>query len=273
MFLEMLRIFIIILVILGNHAFIIQAFAEDSEEIDGRILPVEPQLCHEMKVHGVLTGRGPLTCERLRLVNFSYIDFDGKVKIDGRVAVLDAISQQVLELFSELKRGQFQIAKARLMDAYNGDDDASMDDNNTSAFNDRNIAGSDRISLHAYGAAIDINPRQNPYIKWGGEAAMVKPVRSGDYVQRSPRFPGMAEPAVPIFARHGFVIWGGAWSNPKDYQHFQLDRGIAEKLVELPAKQAREYFNEYVSACRNCLDNKPGISGPDLASCAVNREN
>jgi hypothetical protein len=273
MFLTTLRVFIIILAILSNHRFIVRAFAGDNQEAGGRVLPVGPQLCQDMRAHGVLTERGLLTCERLKLVNFNYIDFNGHIRADGRIVVLDAISQHVLELFNELKNSNFPIERVELMDVYNGDDDASMDNNNTSAFNDRNIAGSDKISLHAYGAAIDINPRQNPNIMWKGEEVVVTPALGADYVQRLAAKPGMAEQAVPIFARHGFVIWGGAWQNPKDYQHFQLDRKIAERLAELPAGQASEYFNQYVLACRNCLDNKPGISGPDLASCAVNPEN
>ena len=39
---------------------------------------------------------------------------------------------------------------------------ASMAADNTSAFNCRRVAGSDRWSAHAYGAAIDINPVENP---------------------------------------------------------------------------------------------------------------
>jgi len=272
MFLVTLRFILIILTILGSQASSFQAFAGD-DEIDGRVLAVEPQLCQDMKAHGVLTGRGPLTCQRLRLVEFSYVDFNGGVKTDGKIVVLDAISMQVLELFGELKRNRFQIEKTKLMEAYNGDDDASMSDNNTSAFNDRAIAGSDKISLHAYGAAIDINPRQNPFIRSEDAEVTIHPALGADYAERSTPRPGMAEPAVPVFARHGFVIWGGGWTNPKDYQHFQLDREIAEKLVELPAEQASEYFNAYVLACRNCLNNKPGMSGPALASCAAKREN
>jgi hypothetical protein len=273
MFLATLRFFLIIFAILSHRAFIVQALAGDNEKTTGQVLPVEAQLCEAIKTHGVLTGRGPLTCERLKLVNFSYVDFEGKIKTNGRIMVLDAISQQVLELFNELKNIRFPVERAELIDVYNGDDDASMDNNNTSAFNDRNIAGSDKLSLHAYGAAIDINPRQNPNISRQGEEVVVKPALGSDYVQRSAPHPGMAERAVPIFARHGFVIWGGVWQNPKDYQHFQVDRKIAEKLVTLAADQAREYFNKYVLACRNCLDNEPGISGSDLASCAANPEN
>jgi hypothetical protein len=267
-----LRIFLTIFAILSNHRFIVRSFAGDSQENAGRVLPIEPQLCQDMKTHGVLTGRGPLTCERLKLVSFSYIDFNGDIKAGGRVVVLDAISRQVLELFNELKNSHFPVERAELMEVYNGNDGASMDDNNTSAFNDRPIAGSDKLSLHAYGAAIDINPRQNPNIVRDGEEIVVKPALGSAYVQRSTPIPGMAEPAVPIFARHGFVIWGGGWQNPKDYQHFQLDRNIAEKLVALTAEQAGEYFNKYVLACGRCLDDEPGIRGSELAACAAKQD-
>jgi hypothetical protein len=265
MFLSMLKFFFIILAILCNCAPA-QVLAADNEEAGGRVLPVDSQRCQNMKSHGVLTGRGPLTCERLKLVNFSYVDFNGTAKTDGSIVVLDAISQQVLDLFNELRSSQFPIERAELMDVYNGNDDASMDNNNTSSFNDRAIAGSDRISLHAYGAAIDINPRQNPFIVREGQAVVVKPALGGDYLQRSKPFPGMAEQAVPIFARHGFAIWGGDWKNPKDYQHFQLDRRLAEKLAGLTPEGASEYFNKYVLTLRNCLESKSGASS-DVETC------
>jgi hypothetical protein len=267
MFLSALRFFFIILVTLGNCALPDKVFAAGNEEVGGRVQPVDAQLCHEMKLRGVLAGRGPLTCERLKLVNFSYIDFNNNIKADGRIIVLDAISQHVLNLFNELKTSHFPIDRAELMDVYNGNDDASMDNNNTSSFNDRNVAGSNTISLHAYGAAIDINPRQNPYIIRQGAAIVIKPAFGADYVQRFKPFPGMAEQAVSIFARHGFAIWGGEWTNPKDYQHFQLDRRLAERLVKLTAEQASDYFNKYVLAYRNCLSNKPGSKRYKLTRC------
>ncbi len=42
-----------------------------------------------------------------------------------------------------------------------------MNDNNTSSFNYRFISGSRILSMHANGLAIDINPKQNPYVKNG----------------------------------------------------------------------------------------------------------
>ena len=55
----------------------------------------------------------------------------------------------------------------RLVDDYGADDDASMAANNTSGFNCRRVAGQRSWSEHAYGAAIDLNPVQNPYVRPG----------------------------------------------------------------------------------------------------------
>ena len=62
----------------------------------------------------------------------------------------------------------------RLVDDYGGDDDRSMAADNTSGFNCRRVAGSSSWSAHAYGAAIDINPVENPYLT----AAPCRPARA-----------------------------------------------------------------------------------------------
>ena len=40
-----------------------------------------------------------------------------------------------------------------------------MADNNSSAFNYRFIAGTERFSKHAFGRALDVNPLQNPFVR------------------------------------------------------------------------------------------------------------
>ena len=59
------------------------------------------------------------------------------------------------------------IARMRLVDDYDGDDDRSMAANNASGFNCRRVAGQRNWSDHAFGAAIDLNPLQNPYVRAG----------------------------------------------------------------------------------------------------------
>jgi hypothetical protein len=194
-----------------------------------------------MRAHHVLNAGAAVGCERLALVSFAYVGFDGREHGDGEIVVLDALAEQVLAIFAELKARRFPLYQARLMNAYEGDDDASMEANNTSAFNDRNIVGSNSVSTHAYGVAIDINPMQNPaYDRIGGVRTLV-PKSAASYAKRTPLRPGMAESVVKIFAAHGFTVWGGRFRDP-DYQHFQIERALAQKLVHLPPAEARRLF-------------------------------
>ena len=71
-------------------------------------------------------------------------------------------------------------------------------------YNCRAIAGSDQTSMHAWGAAIDLNTAYSDYWRWS---------RSGAYRNRIP------PEIVAVFERHGF-IWGGRWSH-FDTMHFE----------------------------------------------------
>jgi hypothetical protein len=103
---------------------------------------------------------------------------------------------------------------------YKGDDDASMAANNTSAFNCRDVTGQPgKFSNHSWGRAIDINPLTNPYIK----GSKVLPPAGGQYADRTRVFPGSILSdsfIVQRFTKAGWQ-WGGAWTDPKDYQHFE----------------------------------------------------
>jgi D-alanyl-D-alanine carboxypeptidase len=75
-------------------------------------------------------------------------------------------------------------------------------------FNCRRIAGSTARSMHAYGAAIDINSKYADYWRWSSANPNAPKWRN--------RIP-MA--IVRIFERHGF-IWGGYWYH-YDTMHFE----------------------------------------------------
>ncbi|MEA2840792.1 MAG: hypothetical protein QOF41_2122 [Methylobacteriaceae bacterium] len=208
------------------------------------ISPVAPALCADMQAHHVLQANAPVGCERLALVRFAYIGLDGREHEDGEVVVLDAVADQVAAIFADLRARRFPLQQARLMNAYNGDDDASLAANNTSAFNDRNVIGTGSVSMHAYGLAIDVNPVQNPAYDRVGGRRMLVPKAGADYADRKRVRPGMAESVIDVFAAHGFTIWGGRFRDP-DYQHFQIERALAQKLLRLPQAEARAMFNSY----------------------------
>ena len=218
----------------------------------GTVAPITSAQCEEMRAHNVMRMDAPVGCGRLSMVSFPYVGFDDKVHSDGRIVVMDATAEYVLQIFTKLYERRFPIAHARLMNHYDGNDSAATADNNTSSFNARPSTGGDSWSMHAYGLAIDLNPVQNPYVTGSGSSLRVMPRLAAAYANRSLRRPGMAETAIDVFADHGFTVWGGTWHSPIDYQHFQPSRGMAERLAKLSAAQAKVAFKQYVEKYRAC---------------------
>jgi D-alanyl-D-alanine carboxypeptidase len=244
--------------------------AQDARE--GAILPVTQALCNDMKKHNVIRAGAPVGCERLKLIKFSYLGFDGGIHADGEIMVMDAAAENVLRIFARLRDMRFPIAKVRLINHYDGDDDASIADNNTSAFNSRNVAGTNTLSLHAYGLAIDINPLQNPYVQRSGEKSTFSPPAGAAYANRLDGQPekqlrsGMAESVIDVFADEGFSIWGGHWKSAIDYQHFQVSRSLAQQLAGVAPAEARAVFTQHVERSRACRRKGGAESSPSNCS-------
>lgn len=228
-----------------------------------RISTFDRQACADLRTTHVMRENAPIRCEQLRRVHFSYVDFDGAQHDDGEIVVLAAAALQVQAIFATLLQQRFPLARARPLTHYRGDDEASMRDNNTSAFNDRAITHGHAPSLHAYGLAIDINPVQNPYVNTRSHDARFHPAAGSRYADRTTQRAGMTEEIVELFARHGFPIWGGDWKVPVDYQHFQTSRALARKLAALPPDQAHAAFDSHVAAYRRCR-----ASGRTRIACA-----
>lgn len=167
------------------------------------------------------TPNDNITFDNLRHVVVSYIDFDGNTR-SGELVVNEAVADDVVEIFKELYEAAYPIEKIRLIDEYNGDDDESMGDNNSSCFNYRTIDGQTTLSDHSYGLAIDINPLYNPYVRTGMGQRNVLPVNGQVYADRTSDFPHKIthdDVCYQIFTKHGW-LWGGDWDSPVDYQHF-----------------------------------------------------
>lgn len=234
--------------------------------------------CRRLEDAGIVAASAPVGCDRLAIVRFPYVDFDGRQHDDGELMVLAAVAPEVGQLFRRLHRRGFPLARARLIEHYRGDDAASMQDNNTSAFNNRPITGGGPPSLHAYGLAIDINPLQNPFVQIDAQGRVrISPPPASAYLNRLAKRPGkaarpgMAEAVTDIFADYGFTAWGGYWDAPIDYQHFQFSRSLAEKLAALPEATARSLYLQQLAERRKCLqspaarqENKAGMT------CAMN---
>lgn len=164
-----------------------------------------------------------ITYDQLCYVHILHYDFDGS-PTEGELICNEAIAQDLLEIFYELYRNEYQLERVLLIDEYDGDDTASMEDNNTSCFNYRVVEGTSSLSRHAYGLAIDVNPLYNPYITYNGDGSEnVSPAAAAGYSDRSLSFPYKIDEndlCYKLFIQHGFT-WGGNWNSSKDYQHFQ----------------------------------------------------
>jgi hypothetical protein len=76
-------------------------------------------------------------------------------------------------------------------------------------YNCRVIAGTDLLSMHSYGGAVDLNTRYSVYWQWSDKAAHgIAPYQDQIPIQ-----------IVQTFERHGF-IWGGRWAD-FDTMHFE----------------------------------------------------
>lgn len=176
------------------------------------------------KISGVSYVDNPnISLDELRYCKVLYNDFDGNVQT-GELICNEQIAQDLLEIFYELYNSGYQIESIKLIDEYKGDDTASMLANNTSCFNYRVVEGSNKLSKHAYGLAIDLNPFYNPYITYNKDGSQnISPEGSEAYADRDASFPYKIDEndlAYKLFTEHGFK-WGGNWNSVKDYQHFE----------------------------------------------------
>ncbi|MGE0727163.1 MAG: M15 family metallopeptidase [Acidimicrobiia bacterium] len=159
----------------------------------------------------------PVGLEELRYLELGHIGFDGAAHTGELVVHADAVDP-IVTVFQRLWTAGFPIRRLRLIDDYGGDDFASIEADNTSAFNCRYVAGTTRWSNHATGRAIDINPLENPYVSGG----RTEHPASVPYLDRNAGLPGMIVEGGPVVAAFYEVGWGwgGRWGGDLDHQHF-----------------------------------------------------
>ena len=175
------------------------------------------------KIYGIsYKADCPVPYEDLRYVHILHINFKNEI-IEGELICHRDVAQDMVEIFYELYIQNYQIEKVRLIDEYGADDKLSMIDNNTSCFNYRTVEGTNSISKHGLGLAIDINPFYNPYVtKNNNGTDYISPPGSEAFVDRTQNFAHKItedDLCYQLFTQHGF-LWGGHWKYTKDYQHF-----------------------------------------------------
>jgi hypothetical protein len=173
---------------------------------------IDADYVHEDAVNG--PGFPANILDNLRTVQVQYYSFDRKLH-QGQLVIHKDLVDDVKSIFNIIKEKKFPVAKVIPIVKYEWDDLKSMSDNNTSAFNYRMIAGTNKLSNHSFGFAIDINPLLNPFVRKNDispEGAVYDPDAEGTITYDS--F------IVKEFKKRGWT-WGGDWKDRKDYQHFE----------------------------------------------------
>ena len=214
------------------------------------------------------TEKPIISPNKIVTVDIKCVSFDGKEKTIS-MKVIDVISDDVIQIFNELKSIKFPIYAASCKTMRTKTDYGS-------------------ISLHAYGAAIDVNYSMNPYYEITSKKiipqrnqnreedkqsiiselkkidlsdeemkevvkVIVQPKGSDDwFLNREVNRKGMVTPEViGIFRKYGFSEWGGHWRQPIDYMHFQMPRFVAEQLAKTDDFESRkEIWEEHKRDCQ-----------------------
>ncbi len=190
---------------------------------DNNIKQISVELKNKMIKNKNYHNGCPVQIEDLRTVNVKYYTFDGKIN-NGDLIVHKNVSNDVVKIFDDLFAIRYPVNKIIPIHYFNSSDFASIEADNTSAFNCRYATGESGWSKHAYGKAIDINPIENPYVFRSGNTSHKNSVFFLKRVHDKNRKNDQAvlvngDEAIKIFAKYGWG-WGGTWNGAKDYQHF-----------------------------------------------------
>ncbi len=184
--------------------------------------PVPQSRKSQLKERGFWKRGCPVGLGDLRLLTVRHVGFDLRAH-QGQLIVNRRAARPLSRAFRTLYRNRFPIRHMRFRDFYGPRSQRPNDV--TASFECRQAVpspctGGKRTgtwSNHAYGLAIDINPRENPYVGCGQS----NDPTARSYRERSRSRPGMiGGRTVRAFAAAGWE-WGGSWyGDTKDYMHF-----------------------------------------------------
>lgn len=166
----------------------------------------------------------PEILNMMEIIPVKYYGFDGLIHAGQIVMNKDVVEDmnKFFDLALQLRlpiKSVIPISDKR----YSWDDNQSCDDNNSSGFNYRLVAGTTRMSKHSTGRAFDINPVQNIYVRYENMKEVFRAPANGVYDPGAPGTLTSEHPLVLLMKNLGWE-WGGDWTaetGREDYQHFE----------------------------------------------------
>jgi hypothetical protein len=184
--------------------------------------PLSQPVKSQLKERGFWHKGCPVGLGDLRLLTVTHYGFDRRSHT-GRLIVNKSAAGALSSAFRTMYANRFPIRHMRFKDFYGSKRQRPNDV--TASFECRQAVpspctggtGTGTWSNHAYGLAVDINPRENPYVGCGQS----NDPTAQSYRNRGRKRPGMiGGRTVRAFAAAGWE-WGGSWSgDTKDYMHF-----------------------------------------------------
>jgi len=181
---------------------------------------------HALQSSGEWHPGCPVMPYQLRLLTVRYYGFDHRTHL-GQIVVNEAVTAQLTKVFRKLYAMRFPIREMSFAAMYgphpdkNGDVTASFECRDAVPSPCNGNAKGTHWSMHAYGEAVDVDPRENPYVGCG----MTRDPTALSYIRRRYVRPGMVTPVIfrRTFASVGWG-WGGLWTgSTKDYMHFSVN--------------------------------------------------
>src|SRR3954451_9593502 len=179
------------------------------------VAPLSPGVRTQLRHHHYWHRGCPVALSGLRVLTLSYRGFDGR-RHTGRIVVNAGATRPLAGVFRRLYGLHFPIRRMGVKPK-GSDTTASFSCREAVPSPCTKGTGTGSWSMHAYGLAVDLNPRENPYVGCGQS----RDPAAQSYRDRSDRRPGMVgSRTVRAFSAVGWG-WGGAWSgDTKDYMHF-----------------------------------------------------
>lgn len=161
---------------------------------------------------------------QLSLIDVEYYSFDGLIH-RGQIVMNKELINDTVDMFKRILDTRFPISKVvpNAHPEYMHDTKKLVfEDSVTYGFGYRKVKDTKKLSLHAYGRAIDINPLQNPYIRFKDQKKIIfPPTAKWDLSVSGTLHKDLA--FIKFIESRGWE-WGGHWTKADgviDYMHLQ----------------------------------------------------
>ena len=163
--------------------------------------------------------------DSMEIINVKYYGFDNKTH-SGQIVMNKIVADDTKKFFQLAFDTKFPIEKVIPISSekYKWDDAVSCADNNSSGFNYRLVAGTNKLSKHSMGMAFDVNPVQNIYIRYDQNLKETFRAPVGGVYDRNISGTLTHDHPLVVLLRNLGWDWGGDWvaeSGRIDYQHFE----------------------------------------------------